>query len=175
MIAPSALTSACFCVIAFPSWRQLWGRSSSISWKIGSSRTAPSVPVGYIWAGIMFPCTDGARRRCSALWHSICASSEDGGRRAEDRGSKTHSSREMAEQLKSRYRENEMSEKIASFKDLRVYKLAHLNFSRRSSKLQNDFPPKTATLRLIKSSGHRGQSELTLLKPGKSAAMSLIS
>ena len=30
----------------------------------------------------------------------------------------------MAEQLKSRSRENEMSEKISSFKDLRVYKLA---------------------------------------------------
>src|SRR4029077_17699350 len=46
---------------------------------------------------------------------------EDGGRRTEDR---THSSRGMAEQLKSRSRENEMSEKISSFKDLRVYKLA---------------------------------------------------
>ena len=51
-------------------------------------------------------------------------SREVGEQRTEDRRSKTQSSREMAEQLKSRLRENEMSEKISSFKDLRVYKLA---------------------------------------------------
>jgi hypothetical protein len=51
----------------------------------------------------------------------------------------------MAEQVNLRYKENEMSEKISSFKDLRVYNLA-FELQQEIFKPRSDFQRKSATL-----------------------------
>src|SRR5207247_10136594 len=81
----------------------------------------PFAHVGCIWAGTMFQCIAGARRRCSdpsrITYVKRVQRTEDGGQRTENGGRKVT-------RRKLRQKGNKMSEKISSFKDLRVYKLA---------------------------------------------------